>query len=157
MMTMTFRMKKQRVFAVIFSLFFMILIIVAAWLGKQDDHTLKTQETLTENTNDERIKFLNGFGWQTGSEPCTISDVLIPTEFDDVYSKYNDLQIAQGFDLSDYKSLLVKKYTYEILNYPNAKEGEVVYANLLIYQNDIIGGDISSARLDGYMQGFNMP
>lgn len=158
MMTMTLKMKKRRVVACGFALAFMVLILVAAVVGKSIGTTVTPAgQSLENNTNDQRIKFLNGFGWQTSSEPCTISDVLIPSEFDDTYNSYNELQKSQGYDLNEYKSKLVKKYTYEILNFPSVKEGEIVYANLLIYQNEVIGGDISSARLDGFMQGFEMP
>lgn len=158
MMSLTFKMEKKRIIAVGFSLVFMTAIVVAAYIGRKADSTVsETRQSISENTNDERIKFLNAFGWQTANEPCTITDVLIPAEFDDTYSEYNELQKSQGYDLSEYKSTLVKKYTYEILNFPSVKDGEIVYANLLIYQNEIIGGDISSARLDGFMQGFDMP
>lgn len=157
MMSLTLRMKKKRIVAVGFSLVFMATVITVAALGRKADSTISPAgQNITENTNDERIKFLNGFGWLTSNEPCTISDVLIPAEFDEVYSSYNDLQKSQGYDLSEFKSMPVKKYTYEILNFPSVKDGEIVYANLLIYQNEIIGGDISSARLDGFMQGFAM-
>lgn len=157
MMSVTLRMKKKRIIAIGFSLVFMVALVTVATLGRNADSTVSPAgQKIAENTNDERIKFLNGFGWQTSTEPCTISDILIPSEFDETYNSYNELQKSQGYDLSEFKSMLVKKYTYEILNFPSVKDGETVYANLLIYQNEIIGGDVSSARLDGFMQGFAM-
>lgn len=157
MMTLTVKMKRQRIFAVGFLLVLTLMLGTAAWLGRNDDRLLNTQSSISQNTNDERIRFLSEFGWQVSDEPCIISDVLIPGEFDDVYNNYNELQLENGYDLSNYKSKLVKKYTYEILNYPNFIDGEKVYVNLLIYQNDIIGGDVSSAQLNGFMHGFAMP
>lgn len=157
MMTVTVKMRRQRLFVI--GTFFLIILLmaVAAMLGKQDDHSLVVQNSITQNTNDERIRFLSELGWQVSDEPCTISDVLIPGEFDDVYNNYNEIQLGCGYDLRSYKSKLVKKYTYEVLNYPNAAKGETVYVNLLIYQNEIIGGDVSSAQLNGFMHGLNMP
>ena len=78
--------------------------------------------------------------------------MIIPEIFDSVYQKYNELQRAQEFDLTRYQGRRVKRWTYEVKNYPDY-EGTVV-ANLLIYNNTIIGGDIASNALDGFMQGF---
>lgn len=157
MMSVTVKLKRRRVLIFAFLFVFILLLAVAAFFGKNADGFLFTQNRLAENTNDERIRFLSSFGWLTSSEPIIIDDVLIPAEFSDVYENYNQLQIENGYNLKDYKLKLVKKYTYEILNYPNIIDGEKVYANLLIYQNDIIGGDVSSAQLGGFMQGFSMP
>ena len=44
------------------------------------------------------------------------------------------------------------RYTYEITNYDG--EDGVVYANILIYRNRVIGGDICSADVTGFIHGF---
>ena len=51
-----------------------------------------------------------------------------------------------------YKGIRAKKYTYHVKNYPDTQED--VIANLLIYNNKVIGGDISSTALDGFTHGF---
>ena len=103
-------------------------------------------------TNTERINFLKEFGWETGEEPVEITEVIIPTEFNDTYENYNNIQKAQDLDLSKYKGKRVKCYTYEITNYPE-KDTEI-HANMLVFNGMIIGGDVSSTELGGFMHGF---
>ena len=79
-----------------------------------------------------------------------MKEVLIPDEFDEVFERYNKIQKEAGMDLSPYHGKRVKCWTYRVLNIPD--QGEVM-ANLYVYKNKIIGGDISSARLDGFMHG----
>ena len=67
--------------------------------------------------------------------------------------EYNNLQKMQGLDLSKYKRKNVTRYTYKIKNY-DGYEG-TVYANLLVYRNRIIGGDICSADVNGFVTTFD--
>ena len=46
----------------------------------------------------------------------------------------------------------LKKVVYQITNYQ--RQDTIVHATLLIYHDKVIGGDISSAELDGFMYGF---
>ena len=43
-------------------------------------------------THNERISFLSQFGWQINEDPLEVTEVLIPAEFDETYTKYNQLQ-----------------------------------------------------------------
>ena len=114
--------------------------------------TASDRETHYAPTNEERIKFLASFGWETSSEPIEISEVIIPAEFSGTYEEYNEIQLAQGLDLRKYKNKRLKKYSYEVKNYP----GEIanIRANLLIYDGMIVGGDVCSIELGGFMHGF---
>lgn len=103
-------------------------------------------------TNEERIAFLSQFGWQVGPEPLEIKEVTLPQAFDEVYSSYNELQKQQGFDLLPFAGKVCRLWTYEVTNYPDANP---VHANLLICDNLVIGGDISSTALDGFMCTFD--
>ena len=82
-------------------------------------------------------------------------EVQIPQEFDEVYAKYNEIQTAQGMDLTKYQGKRVMRYTYSIKNYPSGEEG--VCANMLVYKNKLIAGDVCSPKLDGFMHGLSMP
>ena len=79
----------------------------------------------------------------------------MPSEFDRVFASYNEIQKRQGLDLTKYAGRKVMRYTYEITNY-EGEEGKV-YANILVYRNKVIGGDICSARVDGFIHGFEKP
>lgn len=104
-------------------------------------------------TNEERIAFLNGLGWQVESEPAEVAEIVIPQVFNSVYNNYNAIQKNQGYDLSSYRGVRAKRWTYKITNYPD-KTSEV-RANLIVYGGRLIGGDISSVAIDGFMTGLN--
>jgi len=104
-------------------------------------------------TNEDRIGFLSQFGWQVSSEPEEETTVTIPAEFDKVFLGYNELQKRQGLNLSKYKRKEVTRYTYTVTNYPGY-DGKV-YANILVYRNKVIGGDICSADVNGFIHGFS--
>ena len=86
-----------------------------------------------------------------------VCEVIIPAEFDDVYEKYNELQKEQGFDLSLYASKRVKRWTYEITNYTGYENTGFIHANILVYDGKVIGGDVCSTELNGFMHGFAKP
>ena len=84
-------------------------------------------------------------GYDDVSEtPYEVVEFTIPMEFNEVYSRYNELLKTAGYDLSLYKGKLCKRYTYLIPS-QNAR------ANIIVYDGEIIGGDISSITLDGIM------
>lgn len=103
-------------------------------------------------TEQDRVGFLSQFGWSVGSEPVEVAEITIPSEFDKIFMGYNEIQKRQGLDLSKYKNKTVTRYTYEVTNYEGA-EGKV-YANILVYRNKVIGGDICSADASGFIHGF---
>lgn len=103
-------------------------------------------------TGEQRVAFLGSFGWEAQPEEAEILEVLIPKEFDDVLDNYNAIQKAQGCDLRKYAGKRCKRYSYIITNYPGQSEN--VRANILIYKDKVIGGDICSLELDGFMHGF---
>lgn len=109
---------------------------------------------IVEN-NEQRINYLKSFGWNVSNEAVEVIDVAIPEEFNDVYKVYNKIQKEQGFNLEKYKGKKVKRYTYEVKNYPN--NSQYIRANMLVYNNQIIAGDICSIRIDGFMHGFALP
>lgn len=106
-------------------------------------------------SNQDRIDYLSAYGWQVSEEPIATQELLIPKEMDDSYTEYLALQNGQGFDLQKYTGKRVKRYTYEVLNYPTGESG--VQANLLICKNTVVGGEVLSTRLDGFLHGLAMP
>ena len=102
-------------------------------------------------TNEDRVRFLEQFGWQVDPEAVESVEVTVPADFDKIFSAYNELQKSQGLDLSRYKKKNVMRYTYEITNYDGYNG--TVYANILVYRNKVIGGDVCSADLKGFMHG----
>lgn len=106
-------------------------------------------------SNQDRIDYLSAYGWQVSAEPLVTQELLIPEEMDESYAEYLALQSGQGFDLKKYAGKRVKRYTYEVLNYPTGETG--VQANLLLCKNTVVGGEVLSPRLDGFLHGLAMP
>ena len=96
--------------------------------------------------------FLSQFGWEVKAEPIEVKEVVIPSEFDRIFTNYNEIQKQQGLDLSKYRRKTATRYTMEVTNYGDY-DGKV-YANVIVYHNRVIGGDICSADVSGFMHGF---
>ena len=99
--------------------------------------------------------FLEQFGWTVEEKPLETIEIRIPTQFDKVMNAYNELQKNQGLDLARYKDKDVMRYTYRVTNYPGYSG--TVYANVIVYKNKVIGGDICSSDVTGFINGFQYP
>lgn len=135
----------------------LIAVLAAVFWPAPGPDAGETGRTLINaaGTNDQRVVFLKQFGWDVDANSFEVEEVRIPEVFDDVYNNYNDIQKKQGYDLTKYAGKRVKRYTYTVSNYPSGLKG--VRANLLVYKNKVIGGDICSVALDGFMHGFETP
>lgn len=150
----TTRKKLLLIGGIVIFVFVLLGIIISGFGTEAETFTVNGAEySLKAHDNEDRRAFLTQFGWESSEEPVEVVDIRIPAEFNDVYTKYNDLQKSQGFNLEKYTDTRVKRCTYEIKNYPGETEG--VRANLLIFNGLVIGGDISSVALDGFMHGFD--
>lgn len=159
MFVLSMKMTRKKTIAAL-SLFFAIGILFTVFLstnGIAVDVSKNNGNKITDlvaETNQQRINYLKQFGWQVSEEPSEIVEVAIPTEFNDVYERYNVIQKKQGFDLSPYRGKTVKRWTYDVKNYPDNQSN--IKANLLVCENKVIGGDICSLALDGFMHGFQL-
>lgn len=156
MFIVSMKANKKKIFLV---MVVVILAVIGVFFYVNRNTSLNVNEYrvasyIVEN-NQQRIDYLKTFGWIVSDEATEIVDVVIPEEFSDVYKTYNKIQKEQGFDLEKYKGKRVKRYTYEVKNYPN--QPEYVRANMLVYNNQVIGGDICSIKIDGFMHGFALP
>lgn len=139
--------------------FFTILVLSVALLTTlivlvpaYEPLSVSASETLRFDkikTNEDRVNFLAQLGWKVSEKALEEVAVTIPDEFDAVFLEYNNLQKEMGLDLSRYKRKDVMRYTYEVQNY-EGYDG-VVYASLLIYKNKVIGGDLCSADVNGFV------
>lgn len=145
--------KKKLLTGLIFILAVIIIIIAISGLTKEAWN--ESELTTVVKTNEERVQFLTALGWEVSEEPIEEQVITIPKKFDDVYTQYNEIQKAQGFDLSEYAGLEATRYTYEVKNYPDTTDK--VVADIIIYRNKIIAGDIQSTAMDGFMAGLEFP
>ena len=106
-------------------------------------------------TNSDRRAYLASFGWEVSEKPISAQELLIPEVMDERYDEYLALQSAQGFDLNRYAGKRVKRYTYEIKNHPSGEKN--IRANLLIWRGRVIGGEVLSPTVDGFLHGLSKP
>lgn len=100
-------------------------------------------------TDEEAAAFLRGYGWEAEIPAVESVTVILPERFDAVYRRYNRLQNDVGLELASYAGKQVLRRTYALKE--RAPSGEALYANLLLYENRVIAGDIMSVGLDGVM------
>ena len=122
-----------------------VAVVMAVVAGAQEGVTYQLK------TEKQRQKFLADMGWEVSEEYLECKVVIIPEKFNDVYEKYNKLQKNQGFDLEKFKGKTVEIYTYEVKNYPDHEKN--IIASLMVYEGELIGGDVSCIELNGFMQG----
>ena len=119
------------------------LIVVLIIIGQL--FTIKA-DGIDGSTNALRIEYISGLGYTADETAVSVKEIVIPEIFSDVYLKYNRLQQTAGFDLSRYKGDRACVYTYRL------SDSEDTVINLIVSDNNIIGGDISSVRIDGEMK-----
>ncbi len=103
------------------------------------------------STPQGRMEYLSSLGWEIDVSTEEVENVTLPESFDAVAFEYAELQTEQGFEFSSYCGCECERYTYEVKNY-SAYDG-TVYAVLFIKNGTVIGGDIHSAEIDGFMMG----
>ncbi len=109
-------------------------------------------DTTGISSNEDRVSFLSQYGWQVNQDPLVTEELTIPKEMDESYDEYLELQTAQGFDLTKYAGKRVKRYTYEITNYPSGETG--VQANLFDLPGQSGGGEVLSPQMNGFVHGY---
>ena len=149
MLVMTAKVDKKKIAMVVGAIVAVIAAIVFLFSGRGSVSTIGSN---TVTSNDDRVQFLSGVGWEGVSSPAETSQVRIPANSSEVFDRYNALQKSMGYDLSAYQGKTVMRYVYKIKNYPGATEP--VYATILISSNQVIGGDITDTSATGVIQGF---
>ena len=151
MMFMTAKVDMKKIALILGAVVVVIIALILLFGGGNETQT--TAATPVTN-NDARVSFLKNFGWEVTNSPTESSQVRIPEETTEVFDRYNQLQKSQGYDLTQYAGKNVMRYVYKVNNFPGATEP--VYATVLVYKNQVIGGDITDTAVGGKVQGFKM-
>lgn len=125
-----------------------LLLLAAAviWLGWR---LIRSGESgIPGETEQQRISYIESFGWDAGITRVDVKEIRIPVDFDEVYEEYNAIQRQQGFDLRRYRAHSVRQYTYEISRTDD--DPVPMLAHLLVENGVIIGADITSAQAGGF-------
>lgn len=97
---------------------------------------------------------LSSFGWEV-SALVSRESVTLPGHPDATYREYLALQEEVGLPLASCAGKTVTRYTFRVENYPTGEAP--IYADLLVCQREVVGGDIRSASLDGFMSSLRYP
>ena len=151
MMVMTAKVDMKKIALILGAIAAGIIGIILLFGGD----SAQTTSAPAASNNDARVKFLQGFGWDVESSPVESSQVRIPENTTEVFDRYNQLQKSQGYDLSKLAGKNAMRYVYKVNNYPGATDP--VYATVLVYKNQIVGGDVTDTSAKGKVQGFKMP
>lgn len=135
---------------------FVVVTVISLFILSQESTDVDNADkaSIKASTASERLSFISQFGWEVDEDPVEVCEVIIPTEFDETYTQYNDIQLKQSFDLKTYSGMRVKRWTYSVKNYPGHENKNYIRINLLVYEGLVIGGDVCSIELDGFMHGF---
>ena len=147
MMVMTAKVNIKKILIGLVALAGVILAAVMLFGSSDEDVS-----AAAVSTNDSRVQFLKDFGWDVSNSPVESSQVRIPDAESEVFARYNDLQKSQGYDLRQFAGKTAMRYVYKVNNFPKATEP--VYATVLVYKNQVIGGDITDTAAKGVIQGF---
>ena len=150
MLVMTAKVHKKKIVMILAALLAAVVGLVMLLGGGKSSPTGSAGVA----NNDARVEFLKSFGWDVTTSPVESGQVRIPEGGNEVFDRYNALQKSQGYDLSKYAGKTVMRYVYKVNNYPGATEQ--VYATLLVYKNQVIGGDVTDTSAKGTIRGFKM-
>lgn len=153
MMVMTAKVNFKKIILIIAAAAALILAAILLMGGGESSSTPTAAPSVSGN--DGRVQFLKNFGWEVTTSPTESGQVKIPEDSSEVFDRYNMMQKGQGYDLTGYAGKKVMRYVYQVNNYPGATAP--VYATLLVYKDQIIGGDVTDTSPGGRIRGFKMP
>ena len=132
--------KRELILLIIGMIMFIAAMIYVFYPRKESEAAALLEQGYTVDASNEaeRKLFIGQFGWETEDDPVEVREIVIPVDFNDVYTKYNEIQTSQGFDLTKHRGEKVKHWTYRVTNYPDTSD--VINANLLIKDGKVIGG-----------------
>ena len=144
MVIYTAKLTKTKLLALALGLLALLAILIVAISGCSQDDSVRLKD------NAARVAYLQSLGWEVSAEPAQTQQVRIPEQMDEVLERYNELQLAQGLDLSGHLGKHAMRYVYTVANYPDA-EGEV-YATLLVRSGKLIAADLSGTAGGGFLR-----
>ena len=90
MRVLTFKANPKTIFGIVLAITG-IIVIILSFAGNHSEKTEPTSAAIGCANTQERVKYLNSVGWETdGNE--NKKQIIIPSKFNDVYTRYNDIQ-----------------------------------------------------------------
>ncbi len=149
MFTKSLKLTKKRAAAML--LLLGICLAAAVVLCSSPRSLLSTGDMLDASQPKGRVKYLASYGWEIDPESEEERTVLLPKDLKGAVGEYADMQTGQGYDFAAYAGLECRQFTYAVTNYGGCTG--TVYAVLYVKGTRVIGGDIHSAEINGFMHG----
>lgn len=126
-----------------------VIVILLTFIGNHNGAAERAnQVSVTCSTAEQRQSYITALGWEVKAEE-TEKQITIPQEFNEVYTKYNKIQLQQGFDLSKYKGKPATVYTYNVTNYD---DNDNIIADLIVCNGELIAADLCDpSAKDGFL------
>ena len=106
-------------------------------------------------TEQQRLAYLESLGWTVDAAPVETLDLRLPDPLEGEWKDYAKLQSDQDLPFADFAGQSVRRYTYNVTNYPSIEQG--VQVNLFVCGDQLIGGDILSLAENGFQTGLAFP
>lgn len=152
MKMLTLKLRPKMIFGIILTLTGVIVVILT-FVSNHMVESKSVSAVISASTDEERRNYLATFGWETDAE-FEEKELTIPQSWNQVYTDYNEVQVNQGFDLTEYKGKKVTLYTYTVNNYKDFQQG--IVADMLVCDGMLIGGDICNTSAEnGFLVGFS--
>lgn len=136
--------------AVVILILLAVVLIAAVIICGPASGFLCIGEAIDVSTSEGRIEYLSSLGWCVDKSSETEAEVTLPKTFDGAVADYAAMQSEQGFEFTSYGGCKCMQYSYIVTNYG---DGSTVYATLFVKGGRVIGGDIHSADIGGFMHG----
>lgn len=130
-------------------LLFVTICLVALRGKPQDQWDINGEKiSLTAENEADVEAFLTACGYEA-PEFLFTHEITVPKQWNDVYTRYNELQREQGFDLVPYKGKPAAEYLYFVDDTLNAtvlvSDGRIIAAHIC----DIDGGEMKIIKEQG--------
>lgn len=152
MFILTAHVSKKKIFRILLAVITVVVVLLLCILPHPSENT--ETETVLKN-NADRIAYLQSLGWEVAPEPTESLQLLLPETLPTNYIAYNQIQLAQGFDLNTCCGKQLTRYTYTVNNYPDYPKG--VQLNLYICEDRVAAGDIIATGVNGFQAGILFP
>ena len=149
MFTKSLKLTKKSAVALLLALG--VMLAAAVMLCSSPRDLFSTGDMLDVSQLRGREKYLASYGWEIAPESEQERTVLLPRSFEGAPGEYARMQTSQGYDFASYAGLECRQFTYELKAYGGGSG--TVYAVLYVKGTRVIGGDIHSAEIDGFMHG----
>lgn len=141
---------KRRTYAAVLCSILTLLAVLTGCGEKQ-----KEPGDIPAATNEQRVTYLNGLGWQVEPEPLETLAMQLPRELGEKYGDYLLLQNEQGLPFGRCAGKVVSRYTYKVTNYPGYSGP--VQINLWVCDGVLSGGDLIAPGENGFTAGIRYP